>query len=253
MNNSLGKSSIIISLALHLLLAGLFFVLKYELIPSELKPIKLMQFGYRESSYSQNKTSEIKPSTTKISDYKFGKKSSYAPRKVKVPVANIQSEHKVFVPQSSKKILNKLDLNEEIGNSFNSDDTKLSKLFSAENELVKEETVLPKMDDFLSALNNSLSDDITGEAPFLLEGDIATRKVLQREIPEYPNGMQKSVRVRIRLEVRADGSVGKMIILQKAGSPFDENTMKALKNWKFNPIAGNEVQTGTITFNYNLK
>ncbi len=253
MNNSLGKSSILISILLHLLLVGLFLVLKYELIPPELKPIKVMQFGYREVSHSQNKNAGIKPSTPKVSDYKYGKKSSQAPKKVNVPAANIESNDKVFVPQSTKKVLNKLDLNEDIGNSFKNADTKLSDLLSEENVPINEKTVLPEMDDFLSSLNNRLSEDVAGDAPFLLEGDIATRKVLQREIPEYPSGMQKSVRVRIRLEVKADGSVGKMIILQKAGSPFDENALNALKKWKFNPIAGDKVQTGTITFNYDLK
>jgi len=253
MNNSLGRFSIIISVAFHLILAGLFLLLKYDLISPEFKPIRVMQFGYREVSNTAQLANGLKPSLPKTSEYKFGKKSSPAPRKVKLPTANIENSEQIFVPQSSKKILNKLDLNEEIGNSFDNSQTALSELHPTETKEISEETILPPMDDFLSSLQAKLAEDTASDSPFLLEGDIATRQVLQREIPSYPAGIQKSVRVRVRLKVKADGSVGEMIILQKAGSPFDENAMTALKNWKFNPIAGDLVQTGTITFIYELK
>ncbi|HKJ66910.1 MAG TPA: energy transducer TonB [bacterium] len=91
--------------------------------------------------------------------------------------------------------------------------------------------------------------------PFSIEGQAAERSILNKVIPEYPAGVDKEATIRIRFTVLPDGRVGQMIPIQKDYPRLEEITIRALKQWRFNPLpSGAEQSTvqGIITFRYEL-
>ena len=253
MNNRNKRVGIITSVALHAIIVIVFLLMKYELIPENIKPIEIMQFGYQEVANNSQKISPIIPPSKQNNNFKTGKKSNSIPQKVKLPEALSNNEEEIFVPQSTETALNNLDMNDDIGNSFEQVKSNLSKLIPSKNETFMEDIVVPSSEDYLNSLTKRLAEGNGVEAPYILEGDISRRTVLNKVLPTYPAGVQKSVSVKIRLEVNPDGSVGNMIITKKAGSPFDNSALSALKQWKFNAISRDVKQVGTITFMYELR
>lgn len=91
--------------------------------------------------------------------------------------------------------------------------------------------------------------------PFTIEGKAAERSILNKVIPEYPEGVEKEATIRIRFTVLPDGRVGQMIPIQRDYPRLEEITIQALKQWRFNPLpSGAEQSTvqGIITFRYEL-
>jgi len=92
--------------------------------------------------------------------------------------------------------------------------------------------------------------------PFTIEGDAAKRTIMNQKIPRYPSGLQREAVVKIRFTVLPDGHVGSMLPVQKGDPTLDEITMKALRQWRFNPLPPGAEQKnvqGIITFRYELQ
>ncbi len=105
-------------------------------------------------------------------------------------------------------------------------------------------------------LNDLLSQATSGgdrESRYLLEGEILSREILKEVVPEYPDAEQRNAEVRIRFQVKPDGNVTDLVVIKKAGGSFDTVATEALAAWKFNPVAGDKNQTGSITFVFVLK
>ncbi|MFO7895449.1 MAG: hypothetical protein R6U84_00765 [Candidatus Cloacimonadales bacterium] len=126
MNSNFGKISIVASVALHLLLALLFLLVRYQLIAPEFKPLQVMQFGYQQVSSSSESRAPLQSASASTDDFKFGKKSNLAPRKVDLPPAQFQADENIFIPQSRQTVRNNLDMNEIIGNDFEKRESNLS-------------------------------------------------------------------------------------------------------------------------------
>lgn len=97
---------------------------------------------------------------------------------------------------------------------------------------------------------------VGSQQPFTIEGDAAKRSILNQKNPQYPPGLQQEAVVRIRFTVLPDGRVGQMLPLQKGEAQLDEITIKALRQWRFNPLPPSAEQknvTGIITFRYELQ
>ncbi|MBN2413644.1 energy transducer TonB [candidate division KSB1 bacterium] len=91
---------------------------------------------------------------------------------------------------------------------------------------------------------------------FTIEGEAAERKILKQIIPPYPPDMQKEAVVKIRITVLPDGSMGPMVPVQKGDPVLEEITMKALRQWRFNPLSPTVRQKnvqGIVTFRYELR
>ncbi len=92
--------------------------------------------------------------------------------------------------------------------------------------------------------------------PYTIEGDAAKRTIVSQKIPRYPPGLQREAVVKIRFTVLPDGHVGAMLPIQKGDPTLDEITMKALRQWRFNPLPPGAEQKnvqGIITFRYELQ
>jgi protein TonB len=84
-------------------------------------------------------------------------------------------------------------------------------------------------------------------------GGGGNRIVLQKKIPTYPAGVNTSGTIRIKFTVLPDGTVDKMIPLEKADPRLERAAMDALRQWRFNPIKDNIAMEGIITMAFKLR
>ncbi len=84
-------------------------------------------------------------------------------------------------------------------------------------------------------------------------GGGGNRIVLRKIIPSYPPGVQSQGQIKIQFTVMPDGSVSKMIPLQKADFRLEKAAMDALRQWRFNAIKNNIAMVGTITMTFKLR
>jgi len=82
-------------------------------------------------------------------------------------------------------------------------------------------------------------------------GGGGNRVVLVKKKPPFPVGAQPAT-IRIQFRVRSNGTVGRMMPLQKADPRLEQAAMDALRLWKFNPIPGNAEMVGIIPFQFKL-
>jgi protein TonB len=92
-----------------------------------------------------------------------------------------------------------------------------------------------------------------------ISGAIATRQVLRRVNPAYPEEAQhmgEEGEVRVRIYVTPQGSVSKVELVTSSGRGyFDRAAMSAMRRWAFNPLAdasGGE-QFGEISLYFKLQ
>jgi TonB family protein len=99
-------------------------------------------------------------------------------------------------------------------------------------------------------------NDQDKSAPYELqwEGDIQ-RSPLVQPMPGLTENF--NALVRLRFEVRPDGSVGRIIPLKKSGSPnVDQEVQRTIRSWRFSALPENvpqQAQWGTITFRFVLQ
>ncbi|MBM2813918.1 MAG: TonB family protein [Ignavibacteria bacterium] len=97
----------------------------------------------------------------------------------------------------------------------------------------------------------------TGAGKGLGLGDIewgggGNRTVLQKKLPQFPPGVDKSAQIKIRFTVFSDGTVGKMLPIQRGDPSLERAAMEALRQWRFNPLKDNIEMVGIITFTFKL-
>ncbi len=83
-------------------------------------------------------------------------------------------------------------------------------------------------------------------------GGGGNRTVLYKKLPGYPPGVNTSAEIKIRFKVDKDGYVISMVPLQKGDPALELAAMKALKQWRFNPLNDERVMYGIITFTFKL-
>mgnify|MGYP000636768635 CR=1 FL=1 len=99
-------------------------------------------------------------------------------------------------------------------------------------------------------------EDTTKKLPFIISGEIITRKIIKKVLPKYPENEQREAKVKVEIYVAPSGEIVKMKLLKRGGAPFDDITLNALREWKFEELPPNlpqKIQKGTITFIYKLK
>ena len=91
---------------------------------------------------------------------------------------------------------------------------------------------------------------------FSIEWTGGDREKLRGDLPSYPQGLNKSAIIGIRFFVLPDGTVGRMIPLQKGVAALESLTLQALKNWRFNPLPSNAPQIqqqGIVNFIFRVE
>jgi len=95
-----------------------------------------------------------------------------------------------------------------------------------------------------------------GKQPYTIRGEIAKRKIINKVIPEYPKGYNEETEVVIKLTVAPDGIIIRKRVVKTGGKIFDEITLNALMEWKFERLPTSlpqNIQEGEITFVYKLR
>lgn len=103
--------------------------------------------------------------------------------------------------------------------------------------------------------------DETGEgnANFGFEIDFGgkgKRKIYSYSLPPYPEGVSKEIDVKLRFTILSDGSVGKILPLIKADTKLELAAINSLRQWRFEPLperAKNVEQTAVIIFPFRLR
>jgi protein TonB len=94
---------------------------------------------------------------------------------------------------------------------------------------------------------------IEGDEPYILEGDIVSRGIEYKILPQYPENIQKNVDVKIKFDVLPAGKTANIMVIKKADPELEKVSIEALYQWKFSPINRDVIQTGYITFIFQLK
>lgn len=104
--------------------------------------------------------------------------------------------------------------------------------------------------------STSIATESIGQSPYQIEGQAASRTVVHRVIPEYPENQQQQATVKISFAVLPNGHIGEMIPMIKSDALLEKITLDALRQWRFNALpadAPQRVERGVITFRYLLK
>lgn len=87
-------------------------------------------------------------------------------------------------------------------------------------------------------------------------GGSGTRRIYYYTLPEYPEGVQKEIDIRIRFTIKPDGTVGSVTLLTKADTRLEQAAINSLWQWRFEPLPPNAKQanqTAVIVFPYRLR
>jgi len=79
-------------------------------------------------------------------------------------------------------------------------------------------------------------------------GGGGNRVVLHKPLPQFPSGTLNT-EVRLKFRVRPDGTVSFVIPVRRGGNPaVDAAAMRAMYQWRFNPLTNGVEMEGSVTF-----
>lgn len=87
-------------------------------------------------------------------------------------------------------------------------------------------------------------------------GGLGQRKIYSFSLPEYPEGVNKEIDIRLRFTILPDGTVGNIFPLIKADTRLENAAIHSLRQWRFeplNPLQKQTEQIAVIVFPYRLK
>jgi outer membrane biosynthesis protein TonB len=87
-------------------------------------------------------------------------------------------------------------------------------------------------------------------------GGKGKRQIYSYIIPEYPEGVQKEIDIRLKFSILPDGTVGNILPLTKADTKLENAAINSLRQWRFEPLAPGQKrleQTAVIVFPYRLQ
>jgi TonB family protein len=102
-------------------------------------------------------------------------------------------------------------------------------------------------------------DNTEGKGNFGFELDFGgngKRKIYSYNIPAYPRGVSKEINIKLKFTIMPDGSVSRIILVQKADTRLEAAAMNSLRQWRFEPLPegkDSKPQTVAITFPFRLE
>jgi len=98
--------------------------------------------------------------------------------------------------------------------------------------------------------------DVKFDKPYEISWEGVVRDILYDPLPQYPEGLDQEARIRIKITVLPNGTIGDLIPLQKADATLESVTMKTLKLWRLSPLKPSDPQmnqTAVISFRFVLQ
>lgn len=98
----------------------------------------------------------------------------------------------------------------------------------------------------------------TGKGAGFGFGDIewgggGNRIVLHKPLPRFPSGVNTNAVLKFKFTVLSDGTVGRIIPLQKADPRLEQAALEALRQWRFNVLKNDIVMEGIIPLQFVLR
>jgi outer membrane biosynthesis protein TonB len=87
-------------------------------------------------------------------------------------------------------------------------------------------------------------------------GGQGQRRIYSYIIPDYPDGVNKEIDIRLRFSILPDGTVGNILPLTKADTRLENAAINSLRQWRFEALAPGQKQseqTAVIVFPYRLQ
>lgn len=106
------------------------------------------------------------------------------------------------------------------------------------------------------ALPGQKGGEVKFDKPYEISWEGVVRDILYDPLPKYPEGLDKEARIKIRITVLPNGTIGDLIPLQKADATLESETMKTLRLWRLSPLKSTDPQlnqTAIITFRFVLQ
>jgi protein TonB len=87
-------------------------------------------------------------------------------------------------------------------------------------------------------------------------GGQGQRKIYSYTVPEYPEGVEKEIDIRLKFIIMPDGTVSNIFPLIKADTRLESAAINSLRQWRFEPLAPGQKQieqAAVIVFPYRLR
>jgi outer membrane biosynthesis protein TonB len=229
--NSIKHLSFSLSLLIHLILLGLFLLIKITLDypPKEYVELTFGTSGEVGSSGAIGTQIKKIEEVAKPKPKNQTENKSLEVKEVQLPKAKNTSEDNAVNPADKEKEVAK---NNE------------SKTDKNENSEVTTEGQGNKAEG-----TGSFGYDIDW-------GGKGKRQIYSYYIPEYPEGVQKEIDIRLKFSILPDGTVGTIIPLTKADTKLENAAINSLRQWRFEPLSPAQKQleqTAVIVFPYRLQ
>ena len=110
-----------------------------------------------------------------------------------------------------------------------------------------------------STSNTGQGNLAKGEGSFGFDiqwGGSGTRKIYSYSLPEYPEGVNKEIDIKLKFTIKPDGTVGSIFLLSKADTRLENAAINSLWQWRFEPLTSTQQQadqSAVIVFPYRLQ
>lgn len=246
------RIAIVVSILLHLIFLLLFLLVKLNFLPEipEFTEITFVSGENRVLAAPVPADAGQLPPIT-------GEQQDETSAIVKLPIRTMLENEapQLKVADQSKQIPeDNVQTIPEINHSNNRKDLAESLLKTPAND--EKITANPISPDDKLLPSTSLATESSGQTPYQIEGQAASRAVVHKVIPDYPENLQKQATVKISFTVLPNGQVGEMLPVIKSDALLEKITLDALRQWRFSALSADapqRVERGVITFRYLLK
>ena len=259
----------IVSILLHGLLSLIFMIVIYD------NPIDISEYAdVTFSNFSpidlpvieENVLSPAPPSPVVSSTPRTSKpiaKSITPTRKVDLPTRRMTEHDLNRIPLESQGQLTKSGQQDRINTKRETIYDVNDNLSSLDDDIFNtlkpgskpsDKSVGEKVDAI--AIPGQKGGDVKFDKPYDISWEGVVRDILYDPLPQYPEGFNKEARIRIKITVLPNGTIGDLIPLQKADATLESVTMKTLKLWRLSPLKPTDPQmnqTAVITFRFVLQ
>lgn len=173
-------------------------------------------------------------------------------------LGNLSSSGKVNEEQEKlKENLNEAKENVNLPKTMNKD---VNEVLPSANEKKN------RFDESIKSLSDESKDkekgrefygEGTGKFGFDIDfGGQGMRRIYSYVLPQYPEGVNKEIDLKLRFTILADGTVGNIVPLIKADTRLEDAAIKSLRQWRFEPLSKNQKsvqQTAVIIFPFRLQ
>ena len=247
------QNALFLSISFHLLLLVLFTVMQIDFNP--------LDTAYIEVDLASKGSRSVAKGQYSLAEQKAGRSSKKVDKtedNVQLPARRliINDEGSIFenmdkIPSESDSIPAEKNITEE-DNSL----SYLSKVKSVDQEMeMKQSVSVAAAAGEKPGTPEAYSDKGSGQSGlYQIRWEKGLkREVVYRVIPEFPDEVERSTKIILKFSVNPKGEVVNIIPVQKGDPKIEKLAIDSFAEWRFNPISGEMVQWGRITFNFLLK